>query len=146
MKDSYYNLIISVKNFHKNLLQSIKFELNRLNIEDINNIQAFLIYDIGDKVLSIGDLTNHGYYFGTNASYNLRLLVENGYLLQEVRKHDRRSSEVKITQKSRELCEKLDHIFEEQAKFLKEKGIREDKVEELIATLSLFDKNLRNKR
>jgi DNA-binding MarR family transcriptional regulator len=145
MKDNYYDLITVSENVHRSFLDVLKFEINKLKIKDISNVQAVLLYNIGDRTLRVGDLINLGCYFGTNVSYNLRNLVENGYLLQEPQKHDRRSTEVKQTKKGLELSEKLDHIFDIQAKFLQEKGINEDKMKDLILTLSSLERNLRNK-
>lgn len=146
MKDNYYTSITMIENVHRLFLDALKFEINKLWIKDINNVQAVLLYNIGDKALSIGDLTDQGCYLGSNVSYNLRKLVENGYLLQETQKHDRRSSEVKRTKKGIELSEKLDKIFEGQSKFLQEKGIDEDKITDLISTLSSLGTNLRKIR
>ena len=146
MKDNYYNAINMIENVHRLFLDVLKFEINKLNLKDISNVQAILLYNVGDRSLRVGDLTDQGCYLGTNVSYNLRKLVENGYILQEPQKHDRRSSEVKQTKKGFELSEKLDQIFEDQAKFLQEKGISENDMKDLIATLSSVDRHLRKKK
>lgn len=146
MKDNYYDSITTIESVHRLFLDVLNSEINKLNVKDINGVQAVLLYNVGDKSMCIGDLTNQGCYLGTNVSYNLRKLLENGYLLKEPQKYDRRSSEVKRTKKGLELSEKLDQIFEDQAKFLEEKGISEDKMKDLILTLSSLDRNLRKIR
>jgi len=146
MKDNYYNAITMLENIHRLFLDVLKLEINKLNIKDINSVQAVVIYNIGDKILTVGELTAQDYYLGSNVSYNLRKLVENGYLVQEPNKYDRRSSQIKRTKKGLEFSEKLEQIFENQAKFLEEKGISEEKIKDLILTLSSVDRNLRKIR
>lgn len=143
MKDNYYDSITMTESIHRLFLDLIKLEINKLNIKDVNSVSAVLLYNIGDKSLSVGELISQDCYLGTNVSYNLRRLVENGYLVQEPNKYDRRSSVVKMTKKGFELSKKLDQIFEDQAKFLEEKGMGEDKMKDLILTLSSLDRNLR---
>lgn len=139
MKDYYYDLVSAIENTHRTFLDALKIELSELNIRDINNVQANLLYKIRNKSVRISDLTSHGYYLGTNVSYTVRNLVENGYLLQEPHQHDRRSSEVKLTKKGFELSEKLDHLFQEQAALIKEKGIDIEKIKDITSTLSSLD-------
>ncbi len=122
MKSNYYNLVNIIEVANRSFLDALKFEINELNINDINNVQAILLYNLGDKMLCVSDLTKKC-YTGTNVSYNLRNLVENGYILQIPKKHDRRSTDLKRTPKGSEFCEKLDHIFTNQAQILHEKGI-----------------------
>lgn len=146
MKDNYYDAITMLENIHRVFLDILKIEINKLNIKDVSSVQAVVIYNVGDKILTVGELTAQDYYLGSNVSYNLRKLVENGYLLQEPNKYDRRSSEIKRTKKGLEFSEKLDHIFQNQWKFIKEKGIGEDKMKDLILTLSSLGRNLRKIR
>src|SRR3546814_3709702 len=71
----------------------IKSDLDRQGIRDLNNVQALILFNIGEEELSIGELTQRGYYLGSNVSYNVKKMVENGYLIQERSPHDRRRSE-----------------------------------------------------
>lgn len=146
MKDNYYDSITMLESVHRLFLNVLRDEINKLNIKDINSVQAVLLYNVADRTLCIGDLTEKGCYLGSNVSYNLRKLVENEYLLQEPQKYDRRSSQVKRTKKGLELSQKLDQIFENQAKFLQDNGFSEDKMKDLILSLSSLDKNLRKIR
>ena len=56
-------------------LDVIKTELDRLKIDDINNVQTLILYNINSEQLTIGELTNRGYYLGSNVSYNVKKLV-----------------------------------------------------------------------
>ena len=56
-----------------------------------------LIYRIGNKQLSVGDLTRSGYYMGSNASYNLKKMISNGYIVQIPSPHDARSTYIALS-------------------------------------------------
>ena len=110
--DSYLECIVLIERLHRRFLDVIKSELERLNIPDINNIQALILYNIGEKELTVGELTSYGYYLGSNVSYNVKKLVENEYLIQERSTHDRRSIRVKLSEKGLKLRESLTRVFE----------------------------------
>lgn len=146
MKDNYYDSITMIESVYRLFLDTLTLQLNKAQIRDINSVQAVILYNIGDRTLSIGELTGQGCYLATNVSYNLRKLVENGYILKEPQKYDRRSNQVKRTKKGLDLSEKLDQIFEDQAKFMEEKGIGEERMKDFVLTLSSIDRNLRKIR
>src|SRR3546814_8885894 len=79
---------------------------------DLNNVQSLILYNIGTDELTVGELTARGYYLGSNVSYNVKKMVENGYLVQERSLHDRRSVRVRLSDKGLELREKLGSIVE----------------------------------
>jgi DNA-binding MarR family transcriptional regulator len=81
--------------------------LEGLGIHDINNVQGMTLFNIGDAEMTVGELTLRGCYLGSNVSYNVKNMVENGYLLQERSVHDRRSIHVKLTDKGRTLRDRL---------------------------------------
>ena len=90
MKQSYLETIRLIERLHRRFLDVIKTELDRLGIEDINNVQSLILSNISSEQLTVGELTARGYYLGSNVSYNVKKLVENGYLNQERSPHDRR--------------------------------------------------------
>ncbi|GFZ97601.1 MarR family winged helix-turn-helix transcriptional regulator [Elstera cyanobacteriorum] len=120
MKAAYLEAIRLTERLHRQFLELIKSELDRLGIEDINNVQAFILFNIGSDDLTVGELTNRGYYLGSNVSYNVRKMVENGYLMQERSTHDRRSIRVKLSAKGLELCQIMDRMFDRQVAALGE--------------------------
>src|SRR5436189_4440354 len=95
VKDKYLQTTRLIERLHRRFLDVIKSELDRLGIEDINNVQTLILYNIGNENLTIGELTNRGYYLGSNVSYNIKKLVESEYLVQERSPHDKRSIKVK---------------------------------------------------
>lgn len=111
MKELYFDSVIMIERLHRLFLEVLKVELDRLDVQDINNVQCLILYNIGKDQVTVGELTNRGYYLGSNVSYNLRKMVLNGYILQEASLHDRRSSHVKLSQKGIELYHKTDELF-----------------------------------
>ena len=49
-----------------------------------------LLLNIGDNEVTAGELKNRGYYQSSNFSYNLKKLVETGYMHHQRCKIDRR--------------------------------------------------------
>lgn len=112
MKQTYLSLILLIERLHRRFLDVIKAELDRLKIEDINNVQTLILYNIGTENLTIGELTVRGYYLGSNVSYNIKKLVENEYLVQERSSHDKRSFKIKLSAKGLSLIEKIDTLYQ----------------------------------
>lgn len=112
MKQVYLETILLIERLHRRFLDVVKSELDRLKVEDINNVQTLILYNIGGDQLTVGELTNRGYYLGTNVSYNVKHLVETGYLLQEKAPHDKRSTRVKLSEKGAALVQKMDALIE----------------------------------
>lgn len=111
MKQEYLNLILSIERLHRRFLDVIKSKLDRAGVEEINNIQTLILYNIGDSVLTIGELTNRGYYLGSNVSYNLKKLVESGFVMQERSSHDKRSVKIKLSEKGMQLTRIIDELI-----------------------------------
>src|SRR5260221_8743177 len=112
--DSYLETIRLTERLHRQFLEVVKNELEKHGIEDLNNVQSLILFNIGKNEYTVGELTARGYYLGSNVSYNVRKMVEHGYLVQERSTHDRRSVRVRLTEKGIELWEKLDAMFDRQ--------------------------------
>jgi len=91
VRHPYYEAVLLIERAHRHFLEVVKSDLDRLGIQDINNVQALILYNVGTDEMTVGELTVRGYYLGSNVSYNVKKMVENGYLLQERSPHDRRS-------------------------------------------------------
>ena len=137
MKQVYVESISLIERLHRRFLDVIKIELERLHIDDINNVQTLILYNISEDQMTIGELTNRGYYLGSNVSYNVKKLVENGYLVQERAPHDKRSTRIKLSDKGLDLCKKVDELYQRNVDTLGEAGKPSlDKLAELNGTLS----------
>ncbi|MBX6321480.1 MAG: winged helix-turn-helix transcriptional regulator [Rhodospirillaceae bacterium] len=112
MINSYLETISLVERLHREVLEVIKADLDRNGIRDLNNVQALILFKIGDDELTVGELTNRGYYLGSNVSYNVKKMVENGYLVQERSLHDRRAIHVRLSPKALAVRAKMQAMFE----------------------------------
>lgn len=112
MKQAYLETIGLIERLHRQFLEVVKAELDRLGIQDINNVQSLILYNIADEDLTVGELTARGYYLGSNVSYNLKKMVEYGYLEQERSLHDRRSVRVRLSKKGKDLRDHIAAMFE----------------------------------
>jgi len=112
VKVLYLETIALVERLHRQCLEVVKAELERLGIRDLNSVQAMILFNIGDAELTVGELTQRGYYQGSNVSYNVKKMVEHGYLIQERSQHDRRSFHVRVSEKGLEVCQAINTLFD----------------------------------
>ena len=108
----YFEFISKVERIHKLFLDVIGYELEKKKIYDINNIQAILIYNLGSKEMTVGELTQKGYYLGSNISYNIKKLTDGGYVKQVQSSHDKRSVILKISSKGKDFCNMINDVLE----------------------------------
>ena len=99
----YLEALTLVERLHSRLLDVIKDEFDRRGRADINSVQALLLYNIGDKELTAGELRTRGYYLGSNVSYNVKKLVETGYLHHSRSRIDRRAVRISLTDKGKDI-------------------------------------------
>ena len=142
MKNVYFEMITVVEKLHRLFLDVIKVELDRMQLHDINNVQCFILYNVGQSEMTVGELSNRGYYLGSNVSYNLKKLVENKYFIQEQAKHDKRASKIRLSEKGMKLYNKIDAIFEKQSDNLRHNGIAEKNLSDTIKVLRKLESYL----
>src|ERR671930_1830995 len=118
MNSAYLEVISLIERLHRHFLEVVKLELEGLGIHDINNVQGMMLFNIGEAEMTIGELTLRGCYLGSNVSYNVKKMVENGYLEQERSVHDRRSIHVRLTDKGRNLRDRLSGMHRRHAEML----------------------------
>jgi DNA-binding MarR family transcriptional regulator len=122
LKTRYLVSLKLIERLHRLLLDVIKDEFERLGRSDVNSVQALLLYNIGDAELTAGELTSRGYYLGSNVSYNLKKLVDAGYIDHQRSTVDRRSVRVKLTDKGQEICRLVNTLYQRQLKSLEQVG------------------------
>ncbi len=96
-----------IERMHRRFLDVVRLELGRAGVRDISPVQVMMLGNIGHENISVRDLIERGYYLGSNASYNLKQLVEGGYVDRIASKQDRRSALLKITPKGQDVLRKL---------------------------------------
>ncbi|GAB4387198.1 MarR family winged helix-turn-helix transcriptional regulator [Albidovulum sp.] len=139
--DSYLETLALVERLHRLLLDVIKDEFERLGQLEINAVQALLLFNIGDNEVTAGELKTRGYYQGSNVSYNLKKLVEAGYMHHERSEIDRRSVRVRLTDKGRMVRAMVANLFARHADTLCERGvIGLDRISEVNVALRRFER------
>ena len=119
----YLDSLSMVERLHRLLLDVIKDEFERLNILDINAVQALMLFNIGENEVTAGELKSRGYYQGSNVSYNLKKLVETGYMHHQRCEIDRRSVRVRLTGKGCHVRDTVAALFARHAAGLETQGV-----------------------
>ena len=137
---AYHDSIQLIERLHRRFLDVVKAELDRLGIQDINNVQAMILYNIGDDDLTVGELTLRGYYMGSNVSYNVKKMVENDYIVQERSVHDKRSVRVRLSEKGKKLNSALEKMYGKHEELIRTTDLSKEKLELLNASLKQLER------
>ncbi|MGR3269348.1 MarR family transcriptional regulator [Thalassococcus profundi] len=119
----YLEALALVERLHRLLLDVIKDEFERVGVLEINAVQALLLFNIGDNEVTAGELKTRGYYQGSNVSYNLKKLVDMGFMHHQRCEIDRRSVRVRLTERGREIRDIVSQLFARHADGLESKGV-----------------------
>ncbi|MCB1386994.1 MAG: winged helix DNA-binding protein [Nitratireductor sp.] len=111
IKTSYLEALTLVERLHRRLLDVIKDEFDRQGRSDINAVQALLLHNIGNSELTAGELRTRGYYLGSNVSYNLKKLVDQGLILHQKSRVDRRSVRVSLTEEGKKVAAIVERLY-----------------------------------
>lgn len=114
---THLELVRIIERMHRRYLDQLRLELNQIGADDISPAQVMLLFTIGNFELSVRDLLDRGHYLGSNASYNLKQLVQAGYIDRSASQRDRRSARIRLTEKGRQLCmavESADAAYQKQ--------------------------------
>ncbi len=122
IKTVYLEALTLVERLHRRLLDVIKDEFDREGRDDINAVQALLLYNIGDAELTAGELRSRGYYLGSNVSYNLKKLVDQGFIHHQRSQKDRRSVKVSLTEKGQRVSAIVDGLYNRHLKSIEQVG------------------------
>ena len=122
VRTEYLQSLRLIERLHRLLLDVIKSEFDRQGEGELNSVQALLLYNIGESELTAGELKTRGYYLGSNVSYNLKKLVETGYIFQERSRADRRSVRIRLTPKGEEVAEVIDELYDRHLKSIEKVG------------------------
>jgi DNA-binding MarR family transcriptional regulator len=140
MSNGYLEAIALVERLHRHLLDVVKLELDAFGAHDINSVQGMMLFNIGDAEMTIGELLIRGCYLGANASYNVKKLVEYGYLTQERSVHDRRSTRVRLTAKGLRLRDRLQAMYQRHTDMLSRTAITDEDLAAVTKTLRRLER------
>jgi DNA-binding MarR family transcriptional regulator len=122
IEGEYLQSLRLIERLHRLLLDVIKDEFDRLGGSELNSVQALLLYNIGDKELTAGELRTRGYYLGSNVSYNVKKMVEMGYLHHARSRVDRRSVRISLTEKGRQVHDIVATLYDKHVKTVENIG------------------------
>jgi DNA-binding MarR family transcriptional regulator len=132
----YLDSLTLVERLHRLLLDVIKDEFERLGLIDINPVQGLLLFNVGTNEVTAGELKTRGYYQGSNVSYNLKKLVETGYMHHQRCQIDRRAVRVRLTEKGRGVRDTVQSLFARHADGIREANVLTDAgLIEIVSTL-----------
>ena len=137
----FLDLFVLAERLHRQFLEVIQLELDRLNIRDINDVRALMLLNIGDSEMTASELLWRGCYLGSNVSYNLKKLTETGYVIQERSQHDRRVIMVRNSEKGMALCGVLKAMNERYIAALSQANCKEEDLmtcRQMLRTLHHF--------
>ena len=120
---SYLEGLALIERLHRLLLDVIKDEFERVGVLEINSVQALLLFNIGDNEVTAGELKSRGYYQGSNVSYNLKKLVDMGYMHHQRCEIDRRSVRVRLTEKGRHIRDTVAGLFARHAEGMQDREV-----------------------
>lgn len=120
IKNRYLESLTLIERLHRRLLDVIKDEFERNGEQEVNSVQALLLFNIGDSELTAGELKTRGYYQGSNVSYNLKKLVDQGYVSHERSSADKRSVRISLTDRGQVIREQIDALYNRQLLSLRE--------------------------
>src|SRR5271166_2922548 len=140
MNDVYLEVISLVERLHRQFLEVVKLEIEELGVHDINNVQGMILFNIGDAEMTVGELMLRGCYLGSNVSYNVKKMVENGYLAQQRSLHDRRSIHVRLTEKGSKLRDRLTAMHQRHVETLSQAALAADDLRPVGETLRQLER------
>ncbi|WP_269930248.1 transcriptional regulator LdtR [Aminobacter sp. HY435] len=141
IRSLYMESLQLVERLHRRLLDVIKDEFDRNGRSDINAIQALLLFNIGNAELTAGELRSRGYYLGSNVSYNLKKLVELGFINHQRSRIDRRSVRVSLTPKGQEVAEVVAGLYDRHVGSIEQVGgINTDEFKQMNRALQRLDR------
>lgn len=141
LRSLYLESLQLVERLHRRLLDVIKDEFERQGRSDINAIQALLLFNVGDAELTAGELRSRGYYLGSNVSYNLKKLVDQGFVHHQRSRIDRRSVRISLTPKGQEIAKVVSKLYDRHIGSIEQVGgIKADEFRQMNRALQRLDR------
>lgn len=141
IRSLYLESLQLVERLHRRLLDVVKDEFDRNGRADINAIQALLLFNIGSSELTAGELRSRGYYLGSNVSYNVKKLVDMGFINHQRSRVDRRSVRISLTPKGVEVAEVVAKLYDRHTGSIEQVGgIGSDEFQQMNRALQRLDR------
>ena len=140
VKSRYLEALSLIERLHRRLLDVIKDEFDSSGQSDVNSVQALLIFNIGASELTAGELRKRGCYLGSNVSYNLKKLVEAGYIRHERSQVDRRSVHISVTEKGLKVAQIINDLYDRHVLRQEVGGIDDDEFVDMNRSLKKLER------
>jgi DNA-binding MarR family transcriptional regulator len=141
IRTEYLQSLRLIERLHRLLLDVIKSEFDRAGEGDLNSVQALLLYNIGESELTAGELKTRGYYLGSNVSYNLKKLVDMGYIHYKRSDTDKRQVRVSLTPKGKDACAIIQKLYQRQLGSIEQVGqVTQEDLKSLNRSLSRLER------
>jgi DNA-binding MarR family transcriptional regulator len=141
IKGRYLDSLTLIERLHRRLLDVIKDDFERTGEKEVNPVQALLLFNISDAELTAGELKTRGHYQGSNVSYNLKKLVEAGYVHHERSANDKRSVRISLTPKGSEIRSRVDAMYNRQLQAIEEVvGLSVDEFDRINKALTRLER------
>jgi DNA-binding MarR family transcriptional regulator len=141
VKHKYLEALTLIERLHRRLLDVIKDDFERSGEPEVNPVQALLLFNIGDSELTAGELKTRGHYQGSNVSYNLKKLVEAGYVNHERSNADKRSVRVRLTPRGQQIRNRVDALYNRQLQAVEEVvGLNVEEFERINKALARLER------
>ena len=141
IKSRYLESLTLIERLHRRLLDVIKDDFERTGEKEVNPVQALLLFNIADAELTAGELKTRGHYQGSNVSYNLKKLVELGYVNHERSSADKRSVRISLTDKGEDIRGRVDALYNRQLSAIEQVvGLSTDEFDRLNKALSRLER------
>ena len=141
LREKYLQSLSLIERLHRQLLDVIKDDFERSGACNINSVQALLLFNIGDQEMTAGELRSRGHYLGSNVSYNLKKLVDAGYIHHERSDVDRRSVRVRLTESGQAVHSQVNELFDRHLSSIEEiGGVTMQKFQDINETLMKLER------
>ena len=136
----YRDLTAMVERMHRRHLEVVRLGLEGIGVNDINAAQALLLMTIGDNEVPVRDLIQRGYYLASSASYNIKKLVDYGYLEQLRSPHDRRAVRLRLSPAGAQVVLRLRELDEQLTDLVADEPGLVDAMAETLRTLKRLER------
>ncbi|MEM6679362.1 MAG: MarR family winged helix-turn-helix transcriptional regulator [Pseudomonadota bacterium] len=115
---AYVEMLGVVERLHRELIDLVKCALEAAGRSDPSPVQALMLFHLSEREMTASELGSRGLYQGSNVSYNLRKLVDGGYVEHRRCEIDGRAVRLRPTETGREVQAILTALFKNQAQAL----------------------------
>ncbi|MEL6480263.1 MAG: MarR family transcriptional regulator [Pseudomonadota bacterium] len=108
----YVETLMLVERLHRELIDTVKAALEAEGRTDPTAVQALMLYHLAEREMTASELGSRGLYQGSNVSYNLKKLVEGGFVEYRRCTTDGRAVRLSLSDSGQEVHAVLERLFD----------------------------------